>query len=231
MHRHGHVAELLFTFGVAFVIDQAVQLVWGRLPVDYRIPTTLDMPAITLFGIAYPAYRLFMLAISVCVFLGLLMAVTRSRTGLVIRAALTHPGMTAMLGHNVPAIFTLVFGAGCALAGLAGVIAGPALVTQPSMAATLGPILFVVVVMGGLGSLSGCLVASLAIGLLQTFSVAMDFSLNDLAAWIPLDKASHNWLAGLADVTLARLAPLVPYLLLVLLLVFRSTGLMGNREI
>ncbi len=113
-------------------------------------------------------------------FVALLLVLTRTRVGLIIQASLTHPNTVAMLGHDVPTIFMLVFGAGSALAGLAGVIAGPALVTQPAMAALLGPILFVVIVVGGLGSLGGAFVASLLIGLVQTFAVAINASLSDL---------------------------------------------------
>ena len=132
--------------------------------------------AFRLFDTTYPAYRMFMLLTAVAMFAALLAVLTRTRVGLIIQAALTHPDMVAMLGHDVPKIFMLVFGAGAALAGLAGVIAGPALVTQPSMASLLGPILFVVIVVGGLGSLTGAFVASLLIGLVQTFAVAMNFS-------------------------------------------------------
>src|SRR5580658_8805510 len=151
LHRRGHVSELLFTFGLAFVIEELVQMVWGKLPVDYRVPPQLDFVAFRLFDTTYPAYRVFMLLIAVGMFAALLALLTRTRVGLIIQAALTHPDMVAMLGHNVPKIFMFVFGAGTALAGLAGVIAGPALVTQPDMASPLGPILFVVIVVGGLG--------------------------------------------------------------------------------
>ena len=133
--------------------------------------------------------------------------------------------MVAMLGHDVPRIFTLVFGGGAALAGLAGVIAGPALVTQPSMAALLGPILFVVIVVGGLGSLAGAFVASLLIGLVQTFAVAMNFSLRR-----SLRPDAPPFLGDLWQVTVAQLAPIIPYILLVLILIVRPTGLMGTRE-
>ena len=175
-HRFGHVAELLFTFGLAFVIEELVQMFWGRLPVDYRVPPSLDFVAFRLFDTTYPAYRMFMLLTAIAMFVFLLAVLTRTRVGLIIQAALTHPNMVAMLGHDVPRIFMVVFGVGAALAGLAGVIAGPALVTQPSMAASLGPILFVVIVVGGLGSLTGAFVASLLIGLVQTFAVAMNYS-------------------------------------------------------
>ena len=131
LHRLGHVSELLFTFGLAFVIEELVQMVWGKLPVDYRVPPSLDFVAFRLFDTTYPAYRMFMLLTAVAMFAALLAVLTRTRVGLIIQAALTHPDMVAMLGHDVPRIFMLVFGAGAALAGLAGVIAGPALVTQP----------------------------------------------------------------------------------------------------
>jgi branched-chain amino acid transport system permease protein len=230
VHKHGHVAELLFTFGLAFIIEELVQMIWGKIPVDYRVPEALDFSAFTLFETTYPAFRMFMLLMSVAVFIGLLLLLTRTRVGLIIRAALTHPSMVGALGHNVPLVFMLVFGVGCALAALAGVIAGPALVTQPAMAASLGPILFVVVVVGGLGSLPGAFVASLMIGLIQTFAVALNVSLADVMArfGVTLTRASIGgdlWMA-----TVAQVAPIIPYLLLVLILIFRPKGLMGERD-
>jgi branched-chain amino acid transport system permease protein len=230
VHRHGHVAELLFTFGLAFIIEEVVQMVWGKVPVDYRIPPLLNFSAFTLFDTTYPAFRMFMLLMSVATFIALLLLLTRTRVGLVIRAALTHPQMVGSLGHNVPLVFMMVFGAGCGLAALAGVIAGPALVTQPAMAASLGPILFVVVVVGGLGSLPGAFVASLLIGLVQTFAVALNVSLADVVAplGITLNRASVG--GDLWTATVAQVAPIIPYLLLVLVLVFRPHGLMGNRD-
>ena len=179
LHRLGHVSELLFTFGLAFVIEEMVQIVWGKLPVDYRVPPSLDFVAFRLFATTYPAYAVHAGDRDRDV-RGLFVVLTRTRIGLIVQAALTHPHMVAMLGHNVPLIFMSVFGAGAALAGIAGVIAGPALVTQPTMAALLGPILFVVMVVGGLGSLTGALFASLFIGLLQTFAVAMNVSLSEV---------------------------------------------------
>ena len=225
LHRLGHVSELLFTFGLAFVIEELVQMVWGKLPVDYRVPPALDFVAFRLFDTTYPAYRMFMLLTAVAMFAALLAVLTRTRVGLIIQAALTHPDMVAMLGHDVPKIFMLVFGAGAALAGLAGVIAGPALVTQPDMASLLGPILFVVIVVGGLGSLTGAFVASLLIGLVQTFAVAMNFSFAEV-----LGPVAPPFLGDLWQVTIAQLAPVMPYLLLVVVLIFRPSGLMGTRE-
>ncbi len=124
----------------------------------------------------------------------------------------------------------LVFGLGCALAAVAGVIAGPALVTQSNMAALLGPILFVVVVIGGLGSLSGAFVASLLIGLLQTFAVAVNLSIADVFGWFGIHANPVPFLSDIWFVTVAQIGPILPYLLLVLILIFRPTGLMGTRD-
>jgi branched-chain amino acid transport system permease protein len=135
-----------------------------------------------------------------------------------------------MLGHNVPRVFMLVFGVGSALAGLAGVIGGFALVTSPGMARTLGPIVFVVIVVGGLGSLTGAFIASLVIGIVQTFAVAIDFSLADLLARLGVAVGRTDALYDLWRIKLAQLAPVLPYLLLVLMLILRPRGLMGTRE-
>jgi branched-chain amino acid transport system permease protein len=231
VHRHGHVPELLFTFGLAYVIEEIVQIVWGKLPVDYRVPRVLDFPAFTIFATNYPAYKLFMLGIAIAIFIALLIVLARTRIGLVIQAALTHPQMVAMLGHNVPRVFMLVFGVGTGLAALAGVIAGPALVTQANMAGLLGPILFVVVVVGGLGSLAGAFIASLLIGLVQTFAVAIDVSLADAFRAIGVTAVPVGGVLGdIWSVTVSQIAPVLPYLLLVLVLIFKPTGLLGTRE-
>ncbi len=230
VHMHGHVAELLFTFGLAFMIEELVQMIWGKIPVDYRVPELLNFSAFTLFTTTYPAFRMFMLGMSVAVFIGLLWLLTRTRVGLIIRAALSHPNMVGALGHNVPLVFMLVFGVGCGLAALAGVIAGPALVTQPAMAASLGPILFVVVVVGGLGSLQGAFVASLLIGLIQTFAVALNVSIADVLAHAGISVTRASIGGDLWMATVAQVAPIIPYLLLVLILIFRPKGLMGDRD-
>lgn len=230
VHKHGHVAELLFTFGLTFVIQEVVQMVWGKLPVDYRVPPSLDFPAFTAFSTEYPAFKMFQLLMSVAIFLALLLVVKKTRVGLVVQAALSHPGMVGMLGHNVDRIFMLVFGVGAALAAVAGVLAGPALVTQSNMAELLGPILFVVVVVGGLGSLGGAFAASLLIGLLQTFAVASNASLAGAFGQLTGTGPLAVYFGDLWSVTVAQVAPIMPYLLLVLILIFRPRGLMGTRE-
>jgi len=230
VHKHGHVAELLFTFGLTFIIQEVVQMVWGKLAVDYRVPPMLDFPAFTVFSTQYPAYKIFELLTAIAIFLVLLLVIKRTRVGLVVQAALSHPEMVGMLGHNVDRVFMLVFGVGAGLAAVAGVIAGPALVTQANMAHSLGPILFVVVVVGGLGSLSGAFIASLLIGLLQTFAVASNASLADLFGELTGTGMFIAHVSDIWNVTVAQLSAVMPYLLLVLILIFRPRGLMGTRE-
>jgi branched-chain amino acid transport system permease protein len=230
VHRHGHIAELLFTFGVALVIEKLVQMTWGLIPVPYRIPAVLDFPLFTIYGTQFHAYRAFMLLISALMFGSIWLALTKTRVGLVIQAALVHPEMVSALGHNVPRVFTLVFAAGTALAGLAGVIGGNYLTTEPAMAFTMGPIVFVVVVFGGLGSLLGCFIASLLMGLIQTFAVVLDYSLADLLGQFGIAVSSSTPLAEFLTIPIPRIGALLPYALLVLILMFRPRGLMGTRD-
>jgi len=230
VHKYGHVAELLFTFGLAYLIEETVHLIWGRSSVQYKVPPSLDISAFTLYSTAYPLYRVFMMAVSVSMLIAVYLTLTRSRIGLVIQAALTHPQTVEALGHNVPRVFMLVFGGGSALAGLAGVIGGNAFVTEPGMAAAVGPIVFVVVVVGGMGSLAGAFLASLLIGVLQTFSVALDYSFVDLFAQLGITIGPNTPLAAVWDLTISQTAPVLPYLLMVLMLIFRPKGLMGTRE-
>ncbi|MFT4672647.1 MAG: branched-chain amino acid transport system permease protein [Pseudohongiellaceae bacterium] len=230
VHQSGHVAELVFTFGLAFLIDEAVQFFWGADTKNYRSPDILDFPLFTMFGQEFPAYRGFMIGISVMIFIALYYVLTKSRVGIIIQAAITHPNTVANLGHNVPLIFMGVFGVGTALAGLAGVIAGPVLTTFPGMALVLGSIVFVIVVIGGLGSLPGALIASLLVGLLQSYAIASDVGMPELLELIGVSFDRNHPLNDLWTLSLPQIAPILPYLLLVLVLIFRPAGLLGKRE-
>lgn len=231
VHKYGHVAELLFTVGLAFLIEEAVILIWGRNAADYRVPEVLDFPLFTLFTTEFSAYRGFMLLIAVLMFVSLYLLLTRTRIGLIIQAALTHPDGVSALGHNVPMVFMMVFGGGSALAALAGVIGGNYLITEPGMARMLGPIVFVVVVVGGMGSLTGAFVASLLLGAIQTFAVGLEYSLTDLFSLFGVTvNFSGGILRDLFRIQIAHTGPILPYLFLVLMLIFRPKGLMGTRE-
>ena len=231
VHRRGHVAEILFTFGLAYVIEELVTMVWGRNAVANGVPAVIDFPLFTVFGTQFPAYKGLMMAISVAMFVFLYLMLKRTRIGLIIRAALTHPKMVGALGHDVPGVFVLVFALGSALAGLAGVIGGFMLLTQPTLAHAVGPIVFVIVVVGGLGSLTGALVASMLIGVVQTFAVAIDYSLLDALRALGVAVSRASPLYELYSIKVATAAPVLPYLLLVLMLIVRPRGLLGTRDV
>ncbi len=230
VHHNGHIAELLFTFGLAFIIERGVQMSWGMIPVPYRVPALLDFPLFELYGIQFPAYRAFMLLISAGMLAAIWLLLTRTRIGLIIQAALSHPSMVGALGHDVPRVFTLVFAGGCALAGLAGVIGGNYQTTEPSMAFAMGPIVFVVVVFGGLGSLAGCFIAALIMGMVQTFAVVIDWSVGDLLRPLGVALSSDNLLGEFLTVPIARIGPLLPFVMMIGILLFRPRGLLGTRD-
>ncbi|MGB8599676.1 MAG: branched-chain amino acid ABC transporter permease [Burkholderiales bacterium] len=230
VHKYGHVPELLFTFGLAFLIEEIVHIIWGRAPVDYQIPARLDFTLFKIYSTSFPAYKGFMMLISLLMMVGLWLMITRTRIGLIIQASITHPQMVEALGHNVTRVFMLVFGVGCGLAGLAGVIGGNAFVTEPSMAATLGGIVFVVIVLGGLGSLTGAFIASLLVGIIQTFSIAVDASFLDLLAKIGIALQPGSALHNFFSIKISQTANALPFLLMVLMLIVRPRGIMGTRE-
>ena len=230
VHKFGHVPELLVTFGLSYILVELVQLVWGRIAVDYRIPEALKGPLFTLYGTQFPMYRGFMMLVALFMLVAVWLLLKRTRIGLVIQAALTHPETVEALGHNVPRVFMLVFGGGAALAGLAGVIGGNAFVTEPGMAAAVGSIIFVVVVVGGMGSLAGAFLASLLIGVIQTFAVAVDTSLMSAVGGLGVAVTPATFGYAVLKLKISQIAPILPYLFLVLMLIFRPKGLLGTRE-
>jgi branched-chain amino acid transport system permease protein len=258
VHKYGHVSELLVTFGLSYIVLELVQLLWGRVAVEFNPPAVLQGPVFTLINHAeqglslvsgsggdvctpldsavrvvctpFPATRAFIMGTALAMVVSLWWVLTRTRAGLVIQAALTHPETVETLGHNVPRIFMLVFAMGTGLAALAGVIGGFTFITEPAMAATVGSVVFVVVVVGGMGSLSGAFLASLLIGIIQTFAVAIDYSFLELLQDLGIASSAHMQGNSFAKLTVSQVAPILPYLFLVLILIFRPRGLLGKRE-
>jgi branched-chain amino acid transport system permease protein len=230
VHKFGHVPELLITFGLSFLVLELVQLTWGRAAVPYNLPSLLEGPLFTLFGTQFPRSRGFIMLVALAMLLGLWLLLTRTRVGLVIQAALTHPDMVEALGHNVPRVFMLVFGGGTALAALAGVIGGAMRVTEPSMALTVGAVVFAVIVIGGMGSLAGAFVASVGLGVIESFAVSSDHSIADGFSALGMMVTPETFGFALWSVKLSQIAAILPYLLLVLILIFRPKGLFGSRE-
>ena len=258
VHKMGHVSELLVTFGLSYIVLELVQLIWGRVAVEFNPPAFLQGPVFTLINHAeqglslvggaggdlcqaadsavrivctpFPATRAFIMLTALAMVVSLWWVLTRTRAGLIIQAALTHPETVETLGHNVPRIFMLVFAMGTGLAGLAGVIGGFTFITEPAMAATVGSVVFVVVVVGGMGSLSGAFLASLLIGVVQTFAVAVDYSVLQLLKDVGTPLTPEMQTNTMLKLSVSQIAPILPYLFLVLILIFRPRGLLGTRD-
>ncbi|MFA7503396.1 MAG: branched-chain amino acid ABC transporter permease [Burkholderiaceae bacterium] len=229
VHSHGHAHELLLTFGLAFIFEELVKLFYGDFPVNYAMPDHLRFAAFTIFDADYPFYRVFIGLVAIAMFVALYLLLSRTRVGLVVRAAERLPVMAEALSHNVPLVFMGVFGVGAGLAGLAGAVAGAFFPTNPNMALELGIIVFVVVVVGGLGSLAGSLVASLMIGVFSSFAVGLDWSLAGLLSYVGLGEWARA-VGGLFTLTLSSISGTVPYLLMLIVLLVRPAGLMGERN-
>ncbi len=201
VHIYGHAHELLLTFGIAYIVEEIVKIIWGSESLLVKLPPILS-GSVPLLGLEYPVYRLFMLAVSIMVFVLLFMILFKTRAGIIVRAAVANKDMVDALGFNVPLIFLILFGIGAWLAGLAGVIGGPYLITNPGMAATIIIDLFVVIVVGGLGSVEGALIASLIIGVLQSVGILF----------------------------LPQFAIVFEFLLMALVLIFMPHGLLGESK-
>ena len=201
VHVYGHLHELLLTFGLAYIITEVVKWAWGNFPLAVNIGGFLG-DTVEIVGITYPVYRIF---IFVCaVFVGTMMALIlyKTRLGIILRAAVNDSEMVNALGFNVPRVFMGVFAFGAALSGFAGVIAGPLLSTYPGMAHEILIDAFVVIVVGGFGSLGGAVVASLIIGELQSFGVLL----------------------------FPKLSLALVYLLMAAVLIVKPSGLFGEKQ-
>lgn len=230
LHKYGHIPELLLTFGLFYLIEELVKLIWGQPAVPYHVPPVLHFVLFHVFNSTFEAYKLFMFAVAILVFVALFLLLTRTRVGMIVQASIGHPDMVTALGHNVPLVFMGVFGVGAGLAGLAGAVMGNFYVTEPSMSYHVGLIIFVVIVVGGLGSVTGAFIASLVIGLLDTYAIAIGYSLSDLLHLFHINVSMTSPFYDLVHIQVSDTAGVLPYLLMVLLLIFRPTGLMGQRE-
>lgn len=172
VHKHGHLHELLLTFGLAYIIAEIVKFVWGNYPLSVSIDGFLN-GTVYLFGIEYPVYRIFIFLCAVVVGLAMYLVIYKTRLGIIVRAAVDDSEMVSALGINVQYLFMGIFAVGAALSGFAGVIAGPLLTTYPGMAAEILIDAFVVIVVGGFGSLGGAVLSSIIIGELQSFGVLL----------------------------------------------------------
>jgi len=168
-YSRGHLDQVLVTFGLIMVINELTRMMWGPVPVPMPVPQLLS-GAVTVYpGITYPSFRLAILGVGLLVAAGLYVVVVHTRVGMWVRAGASDRAIASAMGVNVSLVFSLVFAAGAALAGLAGIMAGPISAVQVGMGEPVLILALVVTVIGGIGSIKGALIAALLIGLADTF--------------------------------------------------------------
>lgn len=168
-YRRSHLDQTLVTFGLIMVVNEVVRMIWGPTPVQMPLPPMLAGAVELLPGMRYPVYRLVVLAVGLFVGLLLYVLVVHTRAGTWVRAGASDRVAASALGINVPAVFSVVFCVGSALAGLAGAMAGPIFAVQVGMGEPILILALVVIVIGGVGSIRGAFIAALLIGLGDTF--------------------------------------------------------------
>lgn len=218
LYQRDHLDQVLATFGLLLIFNEAVRIVWGSGAGGLEVPAALSA-SVGLFGVQYAVYRLAIIGCGLLVALALYLVIQRTRVGMLIRAAATHPGTLATLGVNVRRLSAWVFAIGAALAGLAGVMGAPILSVQPGMGEPVLILALVVIVTGGLGSVKGAFWGAVLVGLGDT--VGRAFLPGLLRAF--LDPAA-------ARSTGPAIASMAIYLLMAFVLVARPNGLFGARH-
>jgi len=214
LYERDHLDQVLATFGLILFFNELIVILWGRAAIYSTIPDYLS-GQVDLFGsLHYPVYRLLIIVIGLAVALLLWFVVARTRLGMLIRAGASNRAMVAALGINIRLLYTIVFGFGAALAGLAGLLAGPIYAVQPGMGELILIQVFVVIVIGGIGSIRGALAGALIVGMVDTLGRAF---LKPILATVISAPAAET--AGPA------LASMLIYLLMAVVLAFRPAGL------
>src|ERR1700716_1070376 len=215
-HLYGrdHLDHVLATFGLILFFNDAVRLIWGPAGLALSLPPRPTGPLVIMPGIYYPAYRLAIIAVALVVALLLYIVVMRTKIGMLIRAGASNREMIGALGINIKLLYTLVFGLGAALAGLAGLMQAPILTVQIGMGENILIVAFVVIIIGGIGSIRGAFVASMIVGLIDTVGRAF---LPDLLRLFLSNNAASSAGPALSSMTI--------YMLMAAILVVRPEGL------
>ncbi|MET1116708.1 MAG: branched-chain amino acid ABC transporter permease [Comamonas sp.] len=217
LYSRDHLAQVLATFGLVLIADDAVKFIWGPSPIMAPTPALLSGP-VDLLGLPYPSYRLLILAAGLAVAVGLYLLVNHSRLGMLVRAGASNRAMAEFMGVRVSKVFAIVFALGAALAALAGALMGPISAVSIGMGEAILIPALVVIVIGGIGSVRGAFVASLLVGLVDTAGRAFLPPL--LRALLPPALAAD---AGPAIASIAM------YMLMAGVLVFKPSGLFPAR--
>jgi branched-chain amino acid transport system permease protein len=214
LYERDHLDQVLATFGLILFFNEAVAIVWGRAALFTTVPRALSGHIELLPGLRYPAYRAVIILVGLAVALLLYLVVSRTRLGMLIRAGASNRTMVGALGVNIRLLYTLVFGVGAALAGLAGLMAGPIYTVLPGMGEEILIQVFVVIVIGGIGSIRGALVGAVVVGMVDTLGRTF---LKPMLSTVIGPSAADS--AGPA------LASMLIYILMATVLYFRPQGL------
>jgi branched-chain amino acid transport system permease protein len=212
LYGRDHLDHVLATFGLLLFFNDSVRLIWGPGGLTLPLPSQMFTAIQVLPGVYYPAYRLVIIAVTLVVALLLYVLVMKTRIGMLIRAGASNREMVGALGINIKLLYTLVFGLGAALAGFAGLMQAPILTVQIGMGENILILAFVVIIIGGIGSIRGAFVAAIMVGLIDTIGRAFlpDLVRNFISAGPSLGPA---------------LSSMITYVLMALVLVFRPEGL------
>ncbi|MBZ6075067.1 branched-chain amino acid ABC transporter permease [Microvirga puerhi] len=219
LYDRDHLDQVLATFGVIVFLNQAVKFVWGAAPLNVPVPEILSGSVEITDGLLYPVYRLAIIAAGLAVALLLYVLVSRTRVGMLVRAGATNPEMVSALGVNIQRLFMVVFGFGAMLAGFAGAMVAPILSVEPGMGDNILILAFVVIVIGGIGSIRGAFLAAILIGLVDT--VGRSFAPNILRFFLDPATASQTGRA---------IAPMLIYIFMAAILFFRPSGLFPAKR-
>jgi branched-chain amino acid transport system permease protein len=214
LYGRDHLDHVLATFGLLIFFNELVRLIWGPAGMTLPLPSQMLTAVQVLPGVYYPAYRLVIIVATLVVALLLYILVMRTRVGMLIRAGASNREMVSALGVNIKLLYTVVFGLGAALAGFAGLMQAPILTVQIGMGENILILAFVVIIIGGIGSIRGAFVAAIIVGLLDTIGRA--FLPDVMRTFLSYSAGSS---AGPA------LSSMMIYLLMALVLVFRPEGL------
>jgi branched-chain amino acid transport system permease protein len=218
LYERDHLDQVLATFGLILFFNELVAILWGRAALYTTMPAWLSGQLELFAGVRYPTYRAAIIVVGIAVAVLLWYVVTRTRLGMLIRAGASNRTMVAALGVNIRLLYTVVFGFGAALAGLAGLMAGPSYTVQPGMGEDVLIEVFVVIVIGGIGSIRGALAGALIVGMVDTLGRAF---LKPILATVLSPTAAES--AGPA------LASMLIYLLMAAVLAVRPAGLFPAR--
>jgi branched-chain amino acid transport system permease protein len=217
LYARDHLSQVLATFALILIINELVRLVWGS-DAALPMPAALSGPVELLPGLRYPSYRLVIIGVGLAVALLLYVLVTKTRIGMLVRAGASNREMALAMGVDIKTLFTLVFGVGAALCAVAGSMLGPLLAVQVGMGENILILAFVVIVIGGIGSIRGALVGAVLVGVVDTIG----------RAFLPILLGAF-FQPRVASAAGPALASVMIYLIMAVVLYFRPQGLFPAR--